>query len=386
MLGRKRLYIFLFTALFFSQCKSNHDRLLITAANDLNIERKSETIELRWQHIIAKIPTLNPGSIELTEQASGAKLISQTIDYDQDGSVDALLFQADFAPKAVKTFVLQATKEAALVETASKTYAKFVPTRFDDFAWENDRIAFRMYGPALQAKGEINSGVDVWVKSVPNLVLDKWYAPDYGSYHEDKGEGLDHYKVGPSRGCGGLAIWADEKMIPSKNFIEWKIIANGPIRTVFELTYAPWEVAGDKISEIKRITLDAGQNLNRFESTFKSAQNRETLPIAIGIVKRDKPGDVSMDTKNGVLRYWQPAHEKHGHTGCGVVIAPAKVNDMKELSDHFVVSTEAKTASSLTYYAGAGWSKNADFPTLAAWDNYLAQFSAGLASPLRVEF
>jgi len=29
-------------------------------------------------------------------------------------------------------------------------------------AWENDRIAFRTYGPALQATGEKAVGYDIW--------------------------------------------------------------------------------------------------------------------------------------------------------------------------------------------------------------------------------
>jgi len=42
------------------------------------------------------------------------------------------------------------------------------------------------------------------------------------------------------------------------------VIANGPLRTVFELGYEPWD-AGDgvKVSEVKRFTLDAGHNLHR---------------------------------------------------------------------------------------------------------------------------
>ena len=39
----------------------------------------------------------------------------------------------------------------------------------------------------------------------------------------------------------------------SKNFIDWKTITNGPIRTSFELTYGDWEANGKIISEKKII-------------------------------------------------------------------------------------------------------------------------------------
>ena len=44
---------------------------------------------------------------------------------------------------------------------------RFVRERNDDFAWENDLVAHRVYGPALEtAKKEplVSSGIDVWVK------------------------------------------------------------------------------------------------------------------------------------------------------------------------------------------------------------------------------
>ena len=44
--------------------------------------------------------------------------------------------------------------------------AKYIPKRMDEIAWENDRIAHRIYGPALAMKEPTGSGIDVWVKSV----------------------------------------------------------------------------------------------------------------------------------------------------------------------------------------------------------------------------
>jgi len=55
---------------------------------------------------------------------------------------------------------------SAVAETAPlRTFCRFVPERADDFAWENDQIAFRAYGPAARNKPE-NSGFDCWLKRV----------------------------------------------------------------------------------------------------------------------------------------------------------------------------------------------------------------------------
>lgn len=60
---------------------------------------------------------------------------------------------------------------------AFKTIAcgKQYPERVDDVAWENDRIAFRTYGPALQATGEKAYGCDIWVKCVSEPIVDMRY-------------------------------------------------------------------------------------------------------------------------------------------------------------------------------------------------------------------
>ena len=53
------------------------------------------------------------------------------------------------------------------------------PERKDDFAWENDRGAYRVYGPALEATGERSFGIDVWTKNTPDPVVnDRYYIED----------------------------------------------------------------------------------------------------------------------------------------------------------------------------------------------------------------
>jgi hypothetical protein len=98
------------------------------------------------------------------------------------------------------------------------------------------------------------------------LVVNDWYMVD--DYHRDTGDGADLYSVGKTRGCGGSGIWADGKLSVSKNFRNSRSLANGPVRVMFELEYEPWSAGAVTIGETKRITLDAGQNLDRFESIY----------------------------------------------------------------------------------------------------------------------
>ena len=107
---------------------------------------------------------------------------------------------------------------------AARTFARYVPERIDDFAWENDKIAFRAYGPKAR-KGAENSGIDCWLKRVEYPIIDKWYGQmNTKTYHKDWGEGHDPYHVGSSAGCGGTCIWLNGKREPLETYTKQEVI------------------------------------------------------------------------------------------------------------------------------------------------------------------
>ena len=189
------------------------------------------------------------------------------------------MFQSDFRPNETKTFVVKNGQRRPPTRSQFKVYGRFVRERNDDFAWENDRIAHRMYGPDLETwKQEplTSSGIDVWTKRVSRLVVNDWYMTD--NYHLDSGEGADMYSVGKSRGCGGVGIWANDTLHVSRNFVRSRVLAAGPIRLVFELDYEPWD--GRRRHEDRRDQArDAGrgQQLRSLREFFQARrQDRRT--------------------------------------------------------------------------------------------------------------
>ena len=62
------------------------------------------------------------------------------------------------------------------------------------------------------------------------------------------------------------------------------------------------------------MTLKAGSNLNRIESTIHSDQPGD-LTIGIGLAVRDGEGKLVEDKDHGVISYWQPS-EKDRHDRC----------------------------------------------------------------------
>ncbi len=259
----------------------------------------------------------------------------------------------------------------ALSELPAAAYCAFMPPRLDDFAWENDRIAFRAYGPALERAGEISSGIDVWVKRTRRPIIEKWYY--LADYHEDHGEGLDMYKVGPTRGCGGTGIWRVGKLYAAKNFVQWHILECGPRRVAFELNYAPYDAGGIAVRETRRISLETGSNLNRIECLFDWDGAPEELPVMVGIARREGGGSVEVGTDGSWMTYWEPEQAPNGNIGCGVVMTSAA--KPLETKDQIFLQTRVKRGLPFVYYAGAGWTRSGDFPDKDSWVKYVTGFS-----------
>lgn len=199
------------------------------------------------------------------------------------------------------------------------TFARFVPERTDDFAWENDKVAFRTYGPnardlILEGKngGTLSSGIDAWHKKVSYLIIDKWYDKELntpGTYHKDDGEGADYYHVGSSRGVGSSGYWTGDTLFAAVNFTDYEILANGPLRTVFKLHYAPYEVNDLKIKETKTISIDLGSHFSKYEITLEESEGKELSYLTAGITLHEKVGEVFVNPDQGYFALWESMSE-----------------------------------------------------------------------------
>ncbi len=280
--------------------------------------------------------------------------------------------------KSVMLLMLFVASMVAAESAQPRTHCRFVPERFDDFAWENDQIAFRAYGPAARERPE-NSGFDCWLKRVEYPIIDKWYGQmEEKSYHKDWGEGHDPYHVGKTRGCGGLGLWIDGEMITSETFVSWKIIKSEPAESIFVLSYA-WEHGGDQYKEEKQITIKMGDRLFKSVSTFwKNGELATDLPIAIGITTHNEKATPSSNVSKGWMACWETI-DGHG-LGTGVVIDPSRIKEYKHLpsekkdESHALLITKTDANGQVEYYAGYGWERAGEIKTSKDWNNYLAEF------------
>lgn len=201
---------------------------------------------------------------------------------------------------------------------------------------------------------------------------------------------MDLYGVGPSRGCGGTGVWSDGRLYVSGNYARARVLANGPVRAVFELDYDTWGADGVFVSETKRFTVDAGRNLHRVESTFTATGKTPSLTVAIGLHKN--PADknqapvvtLTPDQVAGSLAQWI-AQKTDGALGTAVALVdPATFAGFAEDARNSLLLATATPGRPLRYLAGAGWDRAGHHPDQAAWLAYVAAESARARSPVTV--
>jgi len=323
--------------------------------------------------------------VRVVNPLTGQEAVAQALDANGDGQPDSLLFQVTLAANEVRSYTVEAV--ASSLKDASRVHAKFVPER-EDVAWESDRIAFRIYGKKLWELENLHTnGIDVWPKRARKLVLDAWYAKGHDGYHVDTGEGADFFQVGPTLGAGGTGVWKDGKLYRGDNFLEHRIIADGPVRAIFALSYGAIDAAGRKVTEQKRVSIDAGQHFFRQESTF-TADGTGELEIVVGLVKRpDMVGSTSKTRDWPWLTGWGPIEQRthgHGDLGTAVMVNRNQFVDFREINDHYITISKVAPGTALVSYVGAGWTASRDFDNPVDWWTYVDQFAQRLAKPLTV--
>jgi hypothetical protein len=187
-------------------------------------------------------------------------------------------------------------------------------------------------------------------------------------------------------------VWDGRTLHVSKNWTTSRVLANGPIRAVFELTYAPWDAGnGVRVAETKRFTVDAGSNLDRIESTFDLAPAPAAggeLTIAIGLTKHPQQATAAQaqDVPGAWIGLWEDfAAPMSGSLGTGVVLASAgRLAGFAEANADRLILAKVRSGETLLYYAGAGWKQSGDFSSRDDWNAYLASWARRLASPIKI--
>lgn len=238
-------------------------------------------------------------TIKVTDK-NGTLLVSQLDDMDGDGQWDELVFQANFSQNEMLQLNFEAVNTSELEEVKNLTNIRFgrkeapyeavsddarlkstdSPTisaiyQMEGPAWENDIVGFRNYYDA-------RNGMDVFGKRSSEMVLDK-AGIDGQNYHELDDWGMDILKVGNSLGAGAIALGIGEEIyrVGPAEEAGFRLITEGPVRSVFDLTFKGVP-AGDRSYDIvHRIAIYAGDHFYRSKVWVEGLQGDEVLYTGI---------------------------------------------------------------------------------------------------------
>lgn len=382
-------------SLLFSCILVGTDAQLVVEVVNPSNEYREQIIELPLDSVCRRLATTKD-SIRVLDRAG----LDVPCQWTSDGK---LLIGAYVRKGGTNSFTIE---KGATPEFPDLCNGAAHPERKDDFAWENDRGAYRVYGPALERTGERSFGIDVWTKNTPDPVVgDRYYIEDVvmmpkvdslrridrhrgdslyriNSYHYDHGKGFDPYKVGATLGCGAPALMIGDSIVMPYCYESCEIITHGPLRFEAILRQSPKVVLGDTIRESRFIRLDKGSNFNRMEVWYDGLSHPVSLCSGVVIQKEDPDGVVL--GKNYVA-YTDPTDQPEVHHAPLFVAAlfPNGKVGTKCIASHALGIISDYRGEHYTYYFGSAWSKY-DVRTEEEWQARIAWFLRSLEAPLRV--
>ena len=397
---------------------------------------RTELISLSMNEVKAKLGKAAPkkGEAYIVKNKHGQQIGSQIT---HDGY---LLVDVSVRPHDSATYYVTIGKPYQQKVWATGALYKI---RKDDIAWENDRCAYRVYGPALQRTGERSFGTDVWVKNTPDTVVYERYVKDMNgnikgdkidakvralqkqekaeknkakaaalakqikslqaeskevdiltSFHLDHGNGLDPYRVGATLGLGAPSLMVGKNQVLPYCYKDYRILDNGPLRFTVELTYNPSTVGDMKnVVEHRIISLDKDSNFNKMTVWYDGLTTPTDFATGFPIHEEDTE---SKTFAKDYVSYADPTDNievNNSQIFVGVLFPEGIDNTYYQLFDkkHDGATGHAlglkrglKNGEKYSYYFGAAWSKY-DVKSYAEWQIRIKEYLDALKTPLGVE-
>ena len=413
-----------------------HAQQATIVVNNPTSTPRTELISLSMNEVKAKLGKAAPkkGEAYIVKNKRRQQIGSQIT---HDGY---LLIDASVRPHGSATYYVTIGKPYQQKVWATGALYKI---RKDDIAWENDRCAYRVYGPALQRTGERSFGTDVWVKNTPDTVVYERYVKDMNgnikgdkidakvrtlqkqekaeknpakaaalakqikalqaesnevdiltSFHLDHGNGLDPYRVGATLGLGAPSLMVGKNQVLPYCYKDYKILDNGPLRFTVELTYNPSTVGDMKnVVEHRIISLDKGSNFNKMTVWYDGLTTPTDFATGFPIHEEDTE---SKTFAKDYVSYADPTDNievNNSQVFVGVLFPEGIDNTYYQLFDkkHDGATGHAlglkrglKNGEKYSYYFGAAWSKY-DVRSYAEWQIRIKEYLDALKTPLGVE-
>jgi hypothetical protein len=290
------LFLLAIASVFFS-CRKD---AIFTVENPLNSARTDEVIVLTKSQVEQKLE-LKEGMLPVFKSVDGKVIPGQVDDLDGDGNWDEVALVVNFAAGESKEIKVNLVPVEEYPEFEKRTnlrlgikqedgsYAEVdnyralpcndgfeIIAQAESVNWENDKIGFRVYFDCRNVK-------DLFGKLKPDLIIDKIHTPELPNYHDLAEWGMDVLHCGSSLGSGGLAILKNDSLfrLGSTKVYEYQKTVEGPVRSIFELRYSGWNVNGELMEAVERVTIYPGKYWFESDVTFKGCSDEDQIVTGI---------------------------------------------------------------------------------------------------------
>lgn len=366
---------FIITVLSFSLFSCGRNDRTVLVANPFETDRIAETIEIPCSQL-----GINGLSSEnaVVKTDAGQSLPCQIVP-GRNGQ-ESLIFQVDLKRGEQKGYVVL---KGMPTPCDTLVNSRYVPEREDDYAYENNLVIGRIYGPALESPRTF--GQDIWIKNTSRFVLDDWLKGR--DFHRNHGEGMDCYMVGAALGGGACAPVSEGKVYVGDNWATQKRLCNGPIRTSAEFTCPVFRVNGVEIKTKRSLSLDANSRFVRWTCSFDS-DGQDSLDVVVGAVVHEL---ICMDQADNYIAFTEwasdsrlPDPKQDGKISIGLVV-PEHFNAVPDVMDgHAVLRFRVASGEVIEYWTGSGWDQGG-IESPESWNEYVRNFSYSLSHPLTVK-
>lgn len=325
----------------------------ITLKNNKSSGRIDESFVVNRKEFKA----IKQGLLPAIKNNKGEWIPCQADDLDGDGLWDELAFVYSLKPnEEVKLRIVWCTRHEypKFVKRTNVRYGKMIspgnivilqkdshgkynlargpldyPYQTDGPAWENDKMAFRHYFDGRNVR-------DVFGKRTSKMVMDSVGIRADGTpgdtYHVMAWWGRDIMSGARSFGLGGIALKTSTDSlirlgVPGEITTDnvdstlYKLVVNGPVRSIFKLNFYGWDIGSEKINIEETMTIWAGKY--GYENIIKTSSLPPGTNLVTGIVNNFNNKPYTLEKVNGFMMmatHDKQTYDKEWYLGLSLLI------------------------------------------------------------------
>jgi hypothetical protein len=400
----------------------------ITILNNSDTDRIDEPVVLTRSELVSTTGNIPGGMFPLLVNDQNEPVPSQFDDTNRDGEWDELAFLVDIPAQSTLNLKVRYVAQADIPDFPRRTNVRFgvkqdsdiVPVvqlvlaadelpvpllerfQMDGPAWENDKVGFRQYIDG-------RNGRDLFGKTTGAMALEHVGISAEGelvdNYHVLEPWGRDILAVGTSLGIGGVAIMHNGSPVrlgitpdAPRNNVEmtrYQLISEGPVRSVFVLTYEGWQVGHRTLNLENTVEIWAGRyrHLNTFR--LQSDQSADTLVAGLVNIHNDEPLILTDTSDTGwvaLATHDRQTYDKEHYLGMALILpaesyigydtAPESGNG---ITRSYNALLHLQNGGTVSYHVLAGWELSDPlFSSRPAFEQFLADEIHHIANPVVV--